>query len=309
MKTASAPAKVILLGEHTSLYGNQAIAAAIDVRAYAIVAKKTLSGRGISLSVPWSSKDGSPQRMDRGNRMVKKAVDLVGGGGFDIRINSEIPLASGMGSSSAIASALVTALAAEAGKGWSLQDEARAAWKCENEVHLKSSGLDPFVATFGGVLLYQTGKIIPLKLKEKPELVVAHSGIDKETGDLVRHMEEIKKKEKERFNTFLKESESIVEKGRDAIENAEWEKLGILMNENHALLKDMGFSNEELDRMVEAARKAGAYGAKLSGAGRGGVIVALVGKNSKESVIKALSSMGKKIIDADISETGARIEA
>jgi mevalonate kinase len=304
MKTGSAPAKIIILGEHTALYGKPVLSAALDLRSHVIAHRRL--GRGLSVKMP--SGDSPLKRSRRGMEMVRRGVKLVGGGGFDIRVRTEIPIASGLGSSASIASALMMALSAEAGKKWGLNEIARAAWKCEDAVHAKSSGVDPFTVTFGGVSLYQAGKIQPIKLKEKPKFVIAHSGLTHETGDIVKELEEIKKKDGVRFEKFLKDSEKLALQGKEAVEKSDWEALGRLMDENHALLKDVGVSCRELDEMVDIARKNGAYGAKLSGAGRGGVIIALVDKNGRESVSKALSSMGKKIIEAEISEEGARKE-
>jgi mevalonate kinase len=304
MNTASAPAKIIILGEHTALYGKPVLSAALDLRSHVIACRK----RGGGLSVKAPSGDSPLKRSRRGMEMVRRGVKLVGGGGFDIRVQTEIPISSGLGSSASIASALMMALSAEAGKKWGLNDIARAAWKCEDAVHAKSSGVDPFTVTFGGVSLYQAGKIRPVKLKERPGFVIAHSGLTHETGDIVKELEEIRKNDRARFDKFLKDSEKLALQGRDAVEGADWEKLGRLMDENHELLKGMGVSCKELDEMADIARKNGAYGAKLSGAGRGGVIIAIIGENSRESVSKALSNMGKKVIEADISEEGTRKE-
>jgi mevalonate kinase len=137
--------------------------------------------------------------------------------------------------------------------------------------------------------------------------VIAHSGLTHETGNLVKELGEIRKSDRKRFDEFLKKSEKNTLLGKTAVEKADWEALGKLMDENHELLKGMGVSDKELDDMADIARKNGAYGAKLSGAGRGGVVIALTGAGAKESVTKALSSMGKQIIEAEITEEGARV--
>jgi len=307
MKTASAPAKAIILGEHTALYGNQVIAAAINLRSRVTVAKKML-GKGISINAPWASESDSPiMRIRRGTEMINKAVETAGGGNFDIKIESQIPIAAGLGSSASIASALVMALGAENGKEWGLADVARAAWKCEDAVHGKSSGVDPYAVTFGGITCYQNGKVVNLVLKGIPRLVIAESSMKHDTWDIVKDLEGLRRIGGVRFENFVKNSESIVNEGKDAIERGDWENLGKLMDQNHELLKIMGVSNDELDEMVDSARAAGAYGAKLSGAGCGGVIIALVNEETQGNVIKALSGMSKKIIEADISKDGVRL--
>jgi len=302
MITASAPAKVILLGEHTALYGNPVIAAAVDLRSTATVSKRL--DRGVALK-SWPSLGGSQIRKNRGMEMVRKAAELAGAG-FDVRVQSSVPIGSGLGSSASISSALCMAMMAEASKHVSLRDVALAAWKCEDLVHGKSSGVDPFAVTFGGVSLYQSGKLRAIKCK--PDIVIAHSGIARNTGDIVKDLEEMKRAERERFDKFLKESKRIVEDGRVALERSDFGGLGRLMDENHELLKGIGVSCKELDGLVKAAREAGALGAKLSGAGRGGIMVALVDEGSKKAVVKALSNLGGKIIEAGITGECARLE-
>lgn len=303
MKTASAPGKVIILGEHTALYGNPVLVAALDLRSYAVVAKR--ADRKVSIKAPWS---GDAKISKLGRRVVEHAIGLVGGRGFNIRVQSDVPIASGLGSSASISSALLMALSAEMGKKWGLHEVAKATQECEDIIHSKSSGVDPFITTFGGVGIYQSGKLRALNLKENPNLVIAHSGILRNTGAIVEELSEMRQNDRDMFDSFLARSERIVLDGKKAAEEKDWSKLGRLMDQNHELLRGLGVSCDGLDKMVNAAREAGAFGAKLSGAGRGGIMVALVDEKSKERVIKALSSMGKKIIEANISSEGARLE-
>jgi len=306
MKTAAAPGKIILLGEHSALYGNPALVVTTDLRDYVTVSAR--KDNKINIKGPWIKEAGSEQIYKKGEVMVHKAVELCGGGGFDIELKSNVPLASGMGSSAAIASALVAAISAEKRLGFEKDKIAEIAWGCEDTVHGKSSGVDPYASTYGGVLLYQKGSIKKINPKELPEIVVAHSGLAKDTGGLVFELDNVWESDPERLKGFLRDSKEIVTRGAEAIKASDWEALGRLMYENHKLLAKIGVSCRALDTLVEAARTAGAYGAKLSGAGKGGIMIALVDKKSKKRVSEGLSKAGGKIIGARISEEGVRLE-
>lgn len=301
MTTASAPGKIILLGEHTALYGNPVLVAAIGLRARATVSV------GNSVNVKAPGIDAPAKRMELGLAMSKKAVELIGGN-YDITVGSDIPLASGMGSSASIASALVAALRAEKSLPFDKKAIAETAWKCEDVVHTKSSGVDPFAATYGGIMVYTRGSIIELKLKTIPDIVIAHTGVTSDTGEIVRYVENKRGGNSNSFDSFLKSSKALVLEGKEAIENFDMKRLGRLMNENHRLLSDLGVSCEELNSLVKAARGAGAYGAKLCGAGKGGIMVALAGQKTKADVAKALSKAGGKLIQTQISKEGVRLE-
>ena len=307
MTTASAPAKAILLGEHTALYGNPVLVMALELRAHVNVSARSdneirITARDLGLE------DTPAKRNQRGTALVRKAVELVGGGGFDIEIESDIPIAAGLGSSASIASALLMALKAETGQESDMREIAQEALECENMVHQRSSGVDPFAVVYGGLCVYEKQNVEKLEVDEYPQILVAHSGISSDTGDIVGDVEKVRSDDPERFKGFLEGSGKAVLEGKEAVQKGDWERLGKLMAGNHALLRGMGVSCAQLDDLVAAAREAGAYGAKLSGAGRGGIAIALVGENTKKPVSSALSSMGGKIIGSKITQQGVRLE-
>lgn len=307
MTTASAPAKAILLGEHTALYKNPVLVMALDRRAYAEVSRRD-DGQVI-LTAPDLGLEKAPiERHRRGTALVRKAVESVGGGGWDIEVRSDIPIASGLGSSAAISAALIMALRAELRQDTGVKEIAEASWECEHVVHSKSSGVDPFAVSYGGLSVYQDGGIEALDADDCPKVVAAHCGKDSDTWEIVEDVDRERERKPERFAKFLKLCGMLVEDGRRAVMEGDWRKLGGLMNDNHEALKGIGVSCRELDDFVEAARGSGAMGAKLTGAGRGGVVIALVDEYSKWNVHKTLSKMGGKIMEADVSEEGVRLE-
>ena len=323
MKTASAPAKAILLGEHSSLYGNPALAMAIDLRAKVTVSVR--EDEQVNITAPGLGLENAPvKRNQRGTALVKRAARIYPGG-YDISIESKIPLASGLGSSAAISAALIWALDALNKKGSHmrsapevqrlcepqdshmrfLQEEAQL---CESEVHSKSSGLDTAASIYGGVIKYQNGVAEKLEIENFPRLVIAHSGVESDTAEIVKAIEEINLKEPERMKFFLDESERLVFLGETALKAGDWEGLGKEMTENHRLLGKMGVSSIRMDALVDAALNAGAYGAKLCGAGRGGIMAALVDEKSENGVKEALSRLDAKIIEEGICKKGVSLE-
>lgn len=308
MNTASAPAKAIILGEHTALYKNPVLVAALDIRSRVSVTSR-FDGE-VVVDAPGLGLEGAPiKRHRRGMELVKKAAEIAADGrGFGVKITSEIPIASGLGSSASISAALIAALRAEAGKPWDLAAIAEGAWKCENLVHSMSSGVDPYAVAYGGVSVFKAGSIERLKVRGYPRLVIAHCGVPKDTWEIVEQVDFIKKSQKEHFQDFLEGSARLVREGTMAVGKSNWHKLGKLMDENHAMLSGIGVSSPALDTLVEAARGAGAFGAKLSGAGKGGIMVALADRQTEAPVAKALRKAGGKLIQSEISYDGVRLE-
>ncbi len=305
MTTASAPAKILLLGEHTALYGNPVLAATLDIKA--VVSLSRRRDKETYITAPSLNLDRVPLgRYQRGERLVKRALDFFPSG-YDIRITSEIPIASGLGSSAAVSVALVSALAKEHGLSLPKEEIARIATECESMVHGQSSGVDTYTVAYGGVVLYQNYSVRERSIRNYPSIVMAHSGIESETIDLVSKMEHNRQHNKSGFETFLSKSKALVLEGLQSLLKADWKKMGELMNQNQDLLRQIGVSHERLEELISAALDAGAYGAKLTGAGGGGVVIALVDENSRENVSKALIDSGGKIIDGNISGEGVMI--
>ncbi len=129
-------------------------------------------------------------------------------------------------------------------------------------------------------------------IRQPFRLVIADSGISSPTGETVAHVRRARSADPQRYASLFDAVGGIVQAARAAIEGGEPDALGPLMDQNHALLREMGVSSPILDRLVEAARQAGALGAKLSGGGRGGNLIALVGEGQAQPVAEALTQAG-----------------
>jgi len=308
----SAPGKVILLGEHAAVYGNPVLVASVDLRTYVSVSRRddqrfTLSNKSTGIKdLEFSLKDLAHMKREWSTVLtaecIEKTFDKLGTtAGLDIEIYSEIPVSSGLGSSASASSALAMAIAKELGADIDLNEIANLAWSIENVVHGKSSGVDPFAVTFGGVIRYREGKFDRVNVKKLPEITVGNTNVKSDTGDTVRDVMVLKNKFPEFFEHYLEAMLHLVDYGQKYLEEDEIESLGAVMNINHGLLSAIGVSSPELERLVWAARKV-SPGSKLCGSGRGGIMVAL-GDAEKE-----IREAGGIVIKTEICSEGARIE-
>lgn len=315
--TVSAPAKAILLGEHAAAYGRPALAVALDLRSYISVSKR--KDNKILINAPefkiqdYLLDEGEYSQESSALSLISETIrktqeHIRDDSGLDIHITTEIPIASGLGSSASIASAMILAIASESKFKLEKQEIANLAWQCEHIIHSKSSGVDPFTVIFGGLCLYQKGGVKTLNVSDYPTIVIAHSGLTSNTGEIVERVDQTKKGEPELFEDLLNIVENIVTNGKESVEDKNWGRLGLLMNINHGLLSAIGVSCIQLERLVYAARSAGSLGSKLCGAGRGGIAIALVDEKNEDRVKKVLVRSGGGLINARPTTEGIKIE-
>jgi len=321
---ASAPAKVILFGEHFVVYGEPAIVLAIDKRAYAKVEKrddKRLYLRSVNLNLAgyfengtFTTEKGSSREARLKFEPLKLAVEkiLEKNGeriGLNIEINSTVPVAAGLGSSASVAAAVATAVAATLDIKISKEEIFRITYEAERLVHGTPSGVDPAIATFGGALLFQmdTG-FKPLEAKADIPLIVGDTGVERSTGVQVEKVRNIKQKYPQVMKSVMETAREIVLRAIVAFKENDLETLGELMNINHALLYGIGVSDESLEWLINAARKAGALGAKLTGAGGGGCMIALTKNEKVEQILEAIQRAGGRPFIAKKTDEGVRIE-
>jgi mevalonate kinase len=321
---ASAPAKVILFGEHFVVYGEPAIVLAIDKRAYATVdcrEDKSLHLRSANLSFAGYFENGV-FKIEKGDARearsrfepVKLAVERVLGTygenvGLDIEINSTIPVAAGLGSSAAVVAAVTVAVGTLLHVKMSKEDVFRITYEAEKVVHGTPSGVDPAISTFGGALLFQmdTG-FKPLEVKTDIPLVIGDTGVERSTRVQVEKVQKVMGSYPRIAESLRKAAREIVLCAMDAFGESNLKTLGDLMNINHALLCGVGVSDESLESLISAARKAGALGAKLTGAGGGGCMIALANDERLEQVLQAITRAGGRPFIARKTDEGVKIE-
>jgi mevalonate kinase len=322
--TASAPAKIILFGEHFVVYGEPAIVLAIDKRAYAKVENrddKRLHIRSINLNLAGYYENGFFKVLQGDFKEarskfepVKYAVDRVFAKhgenvGLDIEINSTVPVAAGLGSSAAVVAAVTAAVGEFLNVKMSKEDVFRVAFDAEKIVHGTPSGIDPAISTFGGALLFQmdTG-FKPLEANMEIPLVIGDTGIERSTRVQVEKVRSLKEKYPQIAEPLMFCAREIVLRAIDAFKENDLETLGELMNINHALLYAVGVSDESLEWLINVARKAGASGAKLTGAGGGGCMIALAKNDKLSLVMEAIQRAGGMPFIANKTDEGVKIE-
>jgi mevalonate kinase len=321
---ASAPGKVILFGEHFVVYGEPAIVLAIDKRAYAKAEKnndKNLRIVSTDLNISGFFRNGV-FRIEQGDAKearirfepVKHAVDRIlekhnGTTGLTVEINSTVPVGAGLGSSAAVAAAVTTAVAELLEVKLSKEDVFRITYEAERTVHGTPSGIDPAIATFGGTLLFQmdTG-FRSLDVKTEIPLVIGDTGVERSTKALVEKVRNLAEKYPQILDPIRRAAREITLRATDALKEKDLETIGELMNMNHALLYGLGVSDESLEWLINGARKGGALGAKLTGAGGGGCMIALAREEKLERVMEAIQRAGGKPFIARKTDEGVRIE-
>ncbi len=315
----TAPGKLMLFGEHAVMYGYPCIVTAVDQR-MSLVAGLTSDGN-LSLNAPDVGvtnyrKDinnlGSGE-VPKGARFIEFAVrrfrDKVGlSSGVSIETQSEFEM-SGLGSSSASVVSTLYALSNLIGRSLSKQELFDLSFNAVLDVQKTGSGFDAASVIWGGTLLFVTGgKTIQPILANNLSIVVGHCGIKGETPVMVGRVKEVHEKSPKLFDEIFQLIGEIVSEAKVKLESGTAERVGELANLNQGLLEALGVSTIELSRLIYAARNAGAYGAKLSGAGGGDCITAFVDPNHEKVISKAIESQGGKIISVKPNAEGVRLE-
>ncbi len=319
--SASAPGKIILFGEHFVVKGAPSIVTAICRRVHVHISEEphgrfivesdrlrlrisTRPGEAESLEGPLAPLAGI-LRWFRDRKDVRPApVRVV--------VRSEIPVGAGLGSSAAFAAAFALAYARLHGLKLSLAELEEASLAAERIAHGRPSGIDTAIAVRGGTLLYSKGsppERLHLRLPEGYTLLVADSGVLRSTRQVVEHVIYRASRTGGSGEALYGAARILVRDALEAFERGDAERLGLLMDLNQGLLYALGASSFDLERLVFAARRAGALGAKLTGAGWGGSVIALVPVEREQAVRGALLGAGaREVFETSLGCEGARPE-
>jgi mevalonate kinase len=301
MTAASAPGKIILLGEHAVVYARPAIAIPLsDMRATARVddLKDTPPSR-VLLDAPdigFSAWLHRTPASDPLGAVVRMGLTEIGPSSFRamrIRVTSSIPPAAGMGSGTAVSVAILRALSAHLGSPLATDRLSALTYEVEKLHHGTPSGIDNTVVVYEQPMYFVRGRpLTPLTILSPLHMVIGDTGVPSPTSLAVGQVHEAWRREPERFEGLFSAIANLADAARVAIERSETSRLGELMNQNHSVLQALGVSSPAIDALTGGARAAGALGAKLSGAGLGGIVVALVTPESAAGVEDALRAAG-----------------
>lgn len=301
--------KIILTGEHSVVHGRHAIAAPITLRMGAKIHKRD---KGIYLLIPrWgveqSIEFGAEHHYSIYNSLEMILNELgIQGKAMTIEVFPEVPRAMGMGGSAALAVAIIRALDKYFKLELSDEDVRALSFRSEDIVHGEASGIDNTVATYGNLILFQKGEppsINMLHLREDIPIVIGISGVESMTSKMVHRVSEAYKANPEWIGDIFDEMDALSLASKDALEAVDLHKLGLIMNRNHGCLNTLSVSSPEVEELIQIARDNGALGAKMTGGGGGGAMIALCDSEELQKKIQ------QKIKEAGYDSLAAEIKA
>jgi len=298
-QTAFGPGKVILLGEHAVVYGHLAVAAPLSWGVSALAE----SAKRCELVLP-------KLVQGRGRRVLQaafaRAAKLAGSPPVKVRLESDLPVSMGLGSSAAVAVACARVLLKVANRPATPRDVLGLALEMEREFHGTPSGVDHTVSTLGQPIAYRRAqgqrrsRVRPLKAPRPVKLLVALVGIRSPTSQTVANLRGRTARWPDRYQRLFKEMGQLAKEGAEALEGGDLDALGDAMNANHGLLSAVGISSQGLDEMVHRLRAMGALGAKLTGAGGdGGAVIGLF--LEPEPAVARLTRQGVRCFSSQVA--------
>ena len=319
---AVSPAKTILFGEHFVVSGNTAISMAVDLPTGVRVETKsddklTIASRDLAIAATFTTESGelvstSGENAELILRPVFEAAKFTlkkygANTGLSITVTSNAPIGMGLGSSAATAVATVSAISAVLKKPISRQEIFEAAYSLEKIIHGRPSGVDQATVTFGGLITFRRGyvesRIIPASL---PMIIIGNTRKRRSTGVLISRVTELRLNDPKRYDQIASDAQKIANRAIDALKAGNAREVGNLMNQNQELLELVGVSSPELQRLILAARAGGALGAKLTGGGGGGCMIA-VATEGNSNVAEAIQKAGGEILQGTFMPEGVKV--
>jgi len=306
MQHGSACGKVILLGEHAVVYGVPAIVLGIDRGATALAAAPATSTRSeLTLGKTERVTEDGTSDVARAFAALLRACAVTRP--VHVEVTTELPAGAGLGCSAALGVAIVRALDAWEGRpAATATNAAERAMNWEKVFHGNPSGVDATAAARGGCLVYQrmTGglHLNEIVLTTPLTLAIGHSGVSSSTREMVDAVAKLKARNEENVTRSFQAIDSLVQNARLALEAGDHVGLGKLMDLNQVLLSGLMVSTEEIETMCSLARESGALGAKLTGSGGGGCVVALI-RNDPGPVLARWEKAGFRAFSTTVSSS------
>lgn len=293
----------MLLGEHAVVFGQPCIVTAVDQRLFVTI-KKSASGLVIEAPQVKETKfvDAAIAKFFalHGKNIADRSIKL------DIR--SEFSQRLGFGSSAAVSVATFKALSLYYSIDLTNRQIFDLAYQVTLDIQSVGSGFDVAAAAFGGTLYFKKGGQALESLPDHLPLIVGYTGIKADTPTLVRQVGQLQKKYPEKVKRIFTAIGKLVDQGREAIIEKDWQRLGTLLDFDQEYLRDLGVSTTKLEDLIGAAKKAGAFGAKLSGAGGGDCMIAVASDKNRQAVEAALAAAGGALIRVNPNALGVKVE-
>ena len=300
MASGRAIAKVILLGEHAVVYGRPALAVPVSRLEAEASVRWGMQGSGIlitakDLGLRHRLGESTPEALTHLETALLGALDhleIETDQDLEVEVRSHIPMGRGLGSGAAVATALVRAVGHHFGLDISASEVSALVFETEKVMHGTPSGIDNAVVAMECPLLFEDGRVEALTVGYPFTLAIADTGVTASTRETEGDVRLAWEADPERYEALFDGIGEIVRSGRAALEEGDVESLGSTMDENQELLEEMGVSSPELESLIDVARAAGALGAKLSGGGRGGNIIALAPPETERHIEEELQKAG-----------------
>lgn len=305
--------KAILFNEHFVVYGIPAIVSAIGK--YTVAKIEPINKTGWKLNdnrkaTPNYKEEKIDQQKDSINNIFKKMDIDLSKNGLEITLDGTLYCASGIGASAASCVAIARAFSDHFELNLSDEEINVIAYEGEKGYHGTPSGIDNTASTFGGLIWFERGdnNVVDKISPPNPiEIVMGNTGKVADTTAAVASVRERREKNPEKYKGIFDRAENIAYLAKNAFINEDYRELGKLMNENHKLLQQIEVSSRELDFLVKLARDQGALGAKLTGGGLGGSIIALTpGRELQEEVATAIEKEGFQTLKTVIGASRER---
>jgi len=322
----SAPGKLMLFGEHSVVFGHPCIVTAVD-RRLSITVEENGEEVFVLDAPDLGLRAYSKKISDLGNKNLPKEVSFIETcyklflkkypqkKTIHVYSKNEFKSSYGLGSSSASTVAFAKALSEFYEVPMTNDQLFDLCYATVLEVQGVASGFDIAAGIWGGTLYYITphGKFIKRKTVETINLknlpfIVGYTGIKADTATLVRMVQNLHSENKKTINSIFTDITLLVEQAKKTLQQQDWPHLGLLMDENQALLRRLQVSSIELENLIAAGKSAGAMGAKLSGAGGGDCMLALADEDNKIAIAQEIQKVGGKIIEVQMNAEGVRLE-
>ena len=301
---AEAPGKIIISGEHFVVHGSNALAAAIDktVKVYSETSdKNSILSRVDNQVFNIRIKPINPVSVVR-----KKILEYLNRKErIKITIESNIPRGSGLGSSSAISVATAASIASLFGEKLDKKTLYNIAFEGEKIIHGNPSGIDVAASVYGGLILFNKNTVpTNIDLLNKLQIIVSISGKTRQTSRMINHFTSTSNKLPYHFQSLVHSSSVLTHEAVNCLITQDLEKLGAIINFYNSILSSFGLGTKITDRMIETCLEHGAYGAKITGAGGGGSIIAIAPLTKIKIIIDELNSLGFKTFSIELPKQG-----
>ena len=300
---AEAPGKAIITGEHFVVHGAWALAAAVPRKVRVTVESSTK----FEVISDLFRRGESPELLPVSHVVEGMAREFSLKPTVRVTITSAVPGGAGLGSSAATMVAVAAAFSKLNSVGLKVDELVDCAMAGEWSVHGKPSGVDPAVCARGGVILFRTGAA-PKKVSfdGTRSLILSYSGLNRSTRGQIGHVTRMKDRYPGMFERLAGGIGDLSLRASEMLQGGDLNGLGTLLTVNHAALMSLGVSNETLDGMVDLLLTMGCYGAKLTGAGGGGSVLAVAPEGKEKSIVSGLSARGFETFRVEIPVKGVR---